>query len=305
MLEPLPQILFEPLVRAALAEDLGRLGDLTGNATIPPDRRWRAVLRTRKAGVAAGLEIAALAFRLLDPTGTITLHKADGAALQPSDILAEINGNARALLAAERTALNFLCHLSGIATATQSMVQAVSGTTTRICDSRKTTPGLRALEKYAVRCGGGVNHRFGLDDAVLIKDNHIAVAGGIVPVLAQVQDQLGHLVKIEIEVDRLEQVRELLALWDVGTVKRYGADISNASHIPRPASLVHSVLLDNMPLPDMAEAVQLIAGRWTTVASGNVTLERAAAIAAIGVDLIASGAITHSAPALDIGLDDL
>lgn len=304
-------MLYQHLVQTALAEDLGRLGDLTGNATIPADREWQAVLRTRKAGVIAGLEIAASAFRLMDSATTITMHKADGDAVQPGDVLATVAGKARALLAAERTALNFLCHLSGIATATHHLVQAVKGTKTRICDSRKTTPGLRALEKYAVRCGGGVNHRFGLDDAVLIKDNHIAVAGGIAPVLVRVQDNLGHLVKVEIEVDTLAQVRELLELAR-GTRDEERGAISRDQPEPRPASagrpspipLLHSILLDNMSLPDMTEAVRLIAGRWTTVASGNVTLQSAAAIAATGVDMIASGAITHSAPVLDIGLDD-
>lgn len=296
MLEPLAPLLYENLVRTALAEDLGRVGDITGNATIPAAQNWHAVLRTRKAGVVAGLDLARASFLMLDTSVSFKPLVKDGTSVTAGAILAEVSGKARSLLAAERTALNFLCHLSGIATATNQFVMALAGTNTRICDTRKTTPGLRALEKYAVRAGGGVNHRFGLDDAVLIKDNHIAVAGGIAPVLTQIVSTLGHLVKVEIEVDTLAQVRELIGIQDSG----FG--IKTTQPIARTPQL-HSVLLDNMNIPDMAEAVRLIARRWTTVASGTVTLDRAAAIAATGVDLIASGAITHSSPIMDVGLD--
>lgn len=296
MLEPLAPLLYENLVRAALAEDLGRVGDITGNATIPAAQNWHAVLRTRKAGVVAGLDLARASFLMLDPSVSFKPLVKDGSSVAAGTTLAEVSGKARSLLAAERTALNFLCHLSGIATATNQFVIALAGTNTRICDTRKTTPGLRALEKYAVRAGGGVNHRFGLDDAVLIKDNHIAVAGGIAPVLAQIGNTLGHLVKVEIEVDTLAQVQELIGIQDSGFGMKTTQPIARTPQL-------HSVLLDNMSIPDMAEAVRLIAGRWTTVASGNVTLDRAAAIAATGVDLIASGAITHSSPIMDVGLD--
>lgn len=324
MIHALSPMLYENLVREALREDLGRGGDITSAATIPEGAEWQAVLRNRKPGVIAGLDIARCAFQTLDAGMTFTAQLQDGAVVAAHTFLATVQGKARALLAAERTALNFLCHLSGIATATHEFTKALAGTKTQICDTRKTTPGLRALEKYAVRCGGGINHRFGLDDAVLIKDNHIAVAGGIAAALRHVGDRIGHMVKVEIEVDRLEQVEELLALADLvdGREGRGSRPLARAADedgeakqevstpAPRPVREahfpleLHSILLDNMPLNDMAEAVRLIAGRWTTVASGNVTVDRAATIAATGVDLIASGAITHSVMALDIGLDD-
>jgi nicotinate-nucleotide pyrophosphorylase (carboxylating) len=274
-----PAFLIEPLVRAALAEDLGRAGDLTTDTVVPVDARARGVLNTRKPGVVAGLGAAAIAFRLLDPDARIEIMKPDGAEVRANEAIAAVSGRARALLSAERVALNFLCHLSGIATATREIVDAVRGHRTRIACTRKTTPGLRALEKYAVRVGGGVNHRFGLDDGVLLKDNHIVVAGGIRPAIEQAKGALGHMVKVEVEVDRLDQLAEALAA---------GAD---------------AILLDNMTPAEMREAVGIIGGRAIVEASGRVTAETAPAIAATGVDVISCGWITHSAPILDIGLD--
>lgn len=283
-LAPLPDLMLEPIVRAALAEDLGRAGDVTSDALIPADRLWTARLATRQAGVVAGLDLARLAFRLMDPEAVFTINSVDGSAIAAGDVLATVRGRARALLAAERTALNFLCRLSGIATATRQLVEAVKPHKARIGDTRKTTPGLRALEKYAVRAGGGVNHRFGLDDAMLIKDNHIAVAGGVTAAVAAARKAAGHMLKIEVEVDSLAQLRELLAL---------------------PAALApDAVLLDNMNAATLREAVDLIGGRFTTEASGRVTVGTVAALAATGVDLISSGWLTHSAPILDIGLDE-
>jgi nicotinate-nucleotide pyrophosphorylase (carboxylating) len=267
-------------VRRALSEDFGRAGDVTSIATVPTELRGRAVVMAREAGTIAGLPLAAAAFRALDPAVTLTAHKRDGDAVAAKTVLMMVEGNARALLGAERTALNFLGHLSGIATATAAFVRAIAGTRARVCCTRKTTPGLRALQKYAVRCGGGFNHRFGLDDAILIKDNHIAVAGGIAAVLGRARAAAGHLVKIEIEVDTLEQLRTVL---DTGL-----ADV---------------VLLDNMAPATLAEAVGLVAGRLVTEASGGITLATAAAVAATGVDYLSSGAITNSSVNLDIGLD--
>src|SRR6516162_4142748 len=264
----------------ALDEDLGRAGDITSTATIPEDRAGRAVVVARQAGVIAGLPPVVMAFRRLDPEIAITPHARDGEAASRGAKLMTISGNARALLGAERVALNFLGHLSGIATATAAFVARISHTKARIICTRKTTPGLRALEKYAVRCGGGYNHRFGLDDAILIKDNHIAVAGGIKPVLERAKGAAGHLVKIEIEVDSLNQLKEVL---DVGL-----ADV---------------VLIDNFDLEAMRKAVAMAAGRVVIEASGGITLESAAAIAETGVDYLSSGALTHSVQNLDIGLD--
>ena len=284
LLAPLPDLMLEPIVRAALAEDLGRAGDVTSDALIPADRLWTAQLATRQAGVVAGLDLARLAFRLMDPEAVFTINSVDGSAIAAGDVLATVRGRARALLAAERTALNFLCRLSGIATATRQLVEAVKPHKARIGDTRKTTPGLRALEKYAVRAGGGVNHRFGLDDAMLIKDNHIAVAGGVTAAVTAARKAAGHMLKIEVEVDSLAQLRELLAL---------------------PAALVpDAVLLDNMNAATLREAVDLIGGRFVTEASGRVTVGTVVALAATGVDLISSGWLTHSAPILDIGLDE-
>lgn len=278
-LTPLPRIMLEPLVRAALLEDIGRAGDITTDAIVPADIRATVVLASRQQGVVAGLGLAALAFELIDPAIEMTIAKPDGSRLVPGDVIATLSGPARGLLTGERVALNFLSHLSGIATATAGIVDAVAGHKARIVCTRKTTPGLRALEKYAVRCGGGSNHRFGLDDAVLIKDNHIAIAGGVRPALERARANVGHLVKIEVEVDTLDQLAEVL---DLG---------------------VDAVLLDNMPPRMLAEAVRMVGGRAITEASGRVNLATAPAIAASGVDLISVGWLTHSAPILDIGLD--
>ena len=276
MLNPL---LVEDAVRAALLEDLGRAGDITTNATIPAMKQARAVIAARQPGIAAGLDLAKAAFRLLDPALSFETRIADGAAVTPGAILATIEGPARALLSAERVALNFLGRLSGVATLTSRYVAAVAHTKVRIVCTRKTTPGLRTFEKYAVLSGGGFNHRFGLDDAILIKDNHIAVAGGIIPALRAVKAAIGHLVKIEIEVDTLDQLDEVLT---------EGADV---------------VLLDNMTPARLREAVARVKGRLLTEASGGVTLETVAAIAESGVDMISVGALTHSAQVLDVGLD--
>jgi nicotinate-nucleotide pyrophosphorylase (carboxylating) len=271
--------LIEPLVRAALAEDLGRAGDLTTDTVIPAAARARGVLNARRAGVVAGLDVAAMAFRLLDPDARIEIARADGAMVVAGERIATVSGRARGLLSAERVALNFLCHLSGIATATREIVEAVKGYSARIACTRKTAPGLRALEKYAVRVGGGVNHRFGLDDGVLLKDNHIVVAGGIRPAVEAAKAALGHMVKVEVEVDRIDQLGEALSA---------GAD---------------AILLDNMTPAQMREAVRIVGGRAIVEASGRITAETAPAIAATGVDVISCGWITHSAPILDIGLD--
>ena len=269
-------------VTRALAEDLGRAGDVTSIATIPEGIPARAVVVVRKAGVIAGLPLVAATFRKLAPEIAITAHAIDGTEVATKTALMEVEGPARAVLAAERTALNLVGHLSGVATATHEFVRRVAGTRTRICCTRKTTPGLRALEKYAVRCGGGFNHRFGLDDAMLIKDNHIAVAGGIRAVLERARASAGHLVKIEIEVDRLDQLREVLEI-----------------------GLADAVLLDNMDAATLRKAVEMVAGRFPLEASGGITLDTIAEIAKTGVDYASSGWITHSAPQLDVALDIL
>ena len=284
-LAPLPDFLLRPLIENALREDLGRAGDITSIAIIPADTQWQAALNTRKAGIVAGLDLARLAFSVFDPTVQFTALKKDGDAVIVGDCLAKLSGSALSLLSAERVALNFLCHLSGIATETNKLVEAAKPHKAHICCTRKTTPGLRAVEKYAVKAGGGHNHRFGLDDAVLIKDNHIAVAGGVKPALENARKAIGHLVKIEIEVDTLAQLDEVIALYST--------------------SPVDAVLLDNMPPSILKIAVEKVAGRMTTEASGGVTRDTVAAIAATGVDLISAGWITHSAPILDIGLDKL
>ncbi len=276
---PLPDVMLEPMVRAALLEDLGRAGDLTTNSIVPAGARARMTIRARQSGVIAGLDLARLAFRLIDPAITLWIEKPDGAELQPGDVVGTLEGPARGLLSAERTALNFLCHLSGIASVTRGIVEAVAHTSATIVDTRKTTPGLRAVEKYAVRVGGGGNHRFGLDDAVLIKDNHVAVAGGIRQAIERARAGVGHLVKIEVEVDTLVQLAEAL---------KVGID---------------AVLLDNMAPDTLRKAVAMVAGRAVTEASGRVTPETAPAIAETGVDLISVGWLTHSAPVLDLGLD--
>ena len=277
---PLPRLLVEPIVRAALVEDLGRAGDVTTDAIVPAEARLEGVIASRQDGVIAGTDAAALAFALIDPAVAVTVERADGARVRPGDTVIRLSGPARAILTAERVALNLLCRLSGVATATASLVEAARphGKARIVC-TRKTTPGLRALEKHAVRAGGGSNHRFGLDDAVLIKDNHVAVAGGIVPAIERARAHAGHLVKIEVEVDTLDQLREALSV---------GAD---------------AVLLDNMGPEMLREAVALIDGRALSEASGRINRHTVGPIAASGVDLISCGWITHSAPIIDLGLD--
>jgi nicotinate-nucleotide pyrophosphorylase (carboxylating) len=280
-----PEAFLSPLaideaVHRALDEDLGRAGDVTSIATIPEDTPARAILVPRQAGVIAGLPLAVATFQKLSPDIRIEAQVRDGAIVAKGLHILTLNGPARAVLAGERTALNFVGRLSGIATLTADYVRHTAGTKLRICCTRKTTPGLRALEKYAIRCGGGFNHRFGLDDAILIKDNHIAVAGGIRAVLQRAKDSVGHLVKIEIEVDTIEQLQEVLAV-----------------------GLADAVLLDNMEPAQLRRAVALVAGRLALEASGGITLDTVAAIAATGVDYISSGALTHSVTNLDIGLD--
>src|SRR5215217_3118739 len=267
-------------VTRALAEDLGRAGDVTSIATVPEGTQGRAVVAARKPGRIAGLPLVEAAFRKLAPAMEIKAHARDGDAVAANASLMTVTGPARAMLASERVALNFIGHLSGIATATAEYVRLVAHTKTRVTCTRKTLPGLRALQKYAIRCGGGFNHRFGLDDAVLIKDNHVAVAGGIRAVLERARAAAGHLVKIEIEVDSLNQLREVL---DCGL-----ADV---------------VLIDNFDVASMKKAVAMVAGRLVIEASGGITLDTIAEIAATGVDYASSGALTHSAPALDVGLD--
>jgi len=270
----------DAVVTRALAEDLGRAGDVTSIATIPADTSARAVVVAREAGVIAGLPLVAATFRKLAPDIAITADRRDGASVEAKTALMTVSGPARAVLAAERVALNLLGRLSGVATATREFVRRVGNSRTRICCTRKTTPGLRALEKYAVRCGGGFNHRFGLDDAMLIKDNHIAVAGGIRAVLERARAAAGHLVKIEIEVDTLDQLREVLAV-----------------------GLADAVLLDNMDVPTLRKAVDMVGGRFPLEASGGITLDSIAEIAKTGIDYASSGWITHSAPNLDVALD--
>ena len=273
------RLLIEPIVRAALIEDLGRAGDITTEAIVPRGAVAEAEIVARQPGVLAGLDAALLAFELADPGLRIERRRADGAGIARGEVVAHITGSARGVLAAERTALNFLCRMSGIATATRRLADAIAGTKAKIICTRKTTPGLRALEKEAVRLGGGANHRFGLDDAMLIKDNHIAIAGGVRPALERARRHAGHLVKIELEVDTLDQLAEALGVG------------------------VDAVLLDNMTPQTMRRAVEMVDGRAVTEASGRITVETAAEIAATGVDLVSSGWITHSAPILDLGLD--
>jgi nicotinate-nucleotide pyrophosphorylase (carboxylating) len=273
------RLLIEPIVRAALLEDLGRAGDITSDAIVPAEAPIAAVIAARQPGIVAGSEAGLLAFELLDPSLSIELLCAEGSRVERGQAVARISGRARPVLAAERTALNLICRLSGVATATRSLVDAIAGTKARIVCTRKTTPGLRILEKEAVRSGGGANHRFGLDDAMLIKDNHVALAGGVGPALARARAHAGHLVRIELEVDTLDQLAEAL---------EHGVD---------------AVLLDNMDPATLRRAVAMVDGRAVTEASGRITSETAPAIAAAGVDLISSGWITHSAPILDLGLD--
>ena len=276
---PLPTVMIEPLVRAALIEDLGRAGDITTDSIVPPEARAATALVARQPGVVAGLDLARLAFRLIDPAIAMEIERSDGSRLSPGDTIATIAGPARGILTAERVALNFLCHLSGVASATAGIADAIRPYKTRVTCTRKTTLGLRALQKYAVRVGGGSNHRFGLDDAVLIKDNHVAVAGGIKPAIERARAAVGHLVKIEVEVDTLAQLEEALSIG------------------------IDAVLLDNMSPDTLRRAVAMVDRRAITEASGRINPETAPAIAAAGVDLISVGWLTHSAPVLDIGLD--
>jgi nicotinate-nucleotide pyrophosphorylase (carboxylating) len=274
----------ETVVRLALAEDLGRAGDVTAQACVPPDARLTAVFRARKAGVAAGLAAARLALRALDSDAEVDEPVRDGDVFDAGATLVRVSANARAVLAAERTALNLMGRLCGVATLTRAYVDAVAGTGARIADTRKTTPGLRALEKRAVALGGGINHRFGLDDAILIKDNHVALCGGdAAEAVRRARAAAGHLMKVEVEVDRLEQLRAVLAL-----TAGHGPDV---------------VMLDNFTLDDLRTAVAETAGRVVLEASGGVTLQTVRAIAETGVDVISVGALTHSAPSLDVGLD--
>jgi len=276
---PMPSLLYEDVVRRALLEDLGRAGDITTDAIAPPGLTGRGVLLARVGGRVAGLETAQLAFRLLDPDARFDVRRRDGQDVEAGGIVARVESSARALLAAERTALNLLGHLSGIATATRDVVARLDGLNTRVTCTRKTTPGLRALEKHAVRAGGGSNHRFGLDDAVLVKDNHVALAGGIAEAVHRVRRAVGHMVKVEVEVDTIAQLDDALAI---------GVDV---------------VLLDNMDLPTLREAVRRARGRVLTEASGGIRPETARAVAETGVDILSLGWLTHSAPSLDITLD--
>ena len=279
MIAPLPDILIDPVVRAALAEDLGRAGDITSLACIAPEARLEASFGVRQAGTLAGLACARLAILALDPDARFEARLADGDRAEAGAVAAVVSANARALLSAERTALNLMGRLSGVATLTRAYVDAVAGTGATIVDTRKTTPGLRHLEKYAVRCGGGVNHRFGLDDAILIKDNHVAAAGGVGQALARARAAAGHLIKIEVEVDSLDQLREALA------------------HRP------DVIMLDNFTPDQIRQAVSIAAGQVVLEASGGVNLQTVRLIAEAGAQVISVGALTHSAPVLDIGLD--
>ena len=276
---PLPDLIVAPVVRAALAEDMGRAGDITAQACVPADARLTADFAVRRGGVVSGLSCIRLALAELDPAATFHPLAVDGHVVPAGTALARVSGNARAILTAERTALNLLGRMCGIATLTQDYVDSVAGTKARITDTRKTTPGLRALEKYAVRCGGGVNHRFGLDDAILIKDNHVAACGSVGEAVRRAKAFAGHLVKVEVEVDTLVQLQEALA---------GDPDV---------------IMLDNFSLADLRAAVEIVGGRVTLEASGGVTLETVRAIAETGVDVISVGALTHSAKVLDIGLD--
>ena len=276
----LPDVVIEPIVRMALAEDLGRAGDVTTLATVDPDLEVQWVLRARSAGVLAGLDAAALTLRLIDPKALLQPRLGEGATLAAGDVIATLHGKAQSLLMAERVMLNFLGPLSGIASLTARYVEAVKGTNAKITCTRKTTPGLRALQKKAVRLGGGSNHRFGLDDAILIKDNHVAAAGGIVPALTRAKAYGGHLLPIEVEVDSLAQLEEALPFAPT------------------------CIMLDNFSLVDLRAAVARVAGAVTLEASGGVNLTTVADIAATGVDYISVGALTHSAPCLDLGLDE-
>ncbi|KDP92914.1 nicotinate-nucleotide pyrophosphorylase [Brevundimonas sp. EAKA] len=286
MSRSLPDVLIEPVVRMALAEDLGRAGDVTAMACIPADARMKAGFVARKPGVLAGIDCVRLAVLAMDPQASVDLRLEDGDAFEAGAVLAVVEAEARAFLSAERTALNLVGRLSGVATLTRAYVRAVAGTKARIADTRKTTPGLRALEKHAVACGGGINHRFGLDDAILIKDNHVAVCGGVAEAVRRARAFAPHLMKVEVEVDGLDQLEAVLGLIAEGAAP----DV---------------VMLDNFSLDDLRTAVARVAGRLTLEASGGVDLTTVRGIAETGVDVISVGALTHSAPVLDIGLDAL
>lgn len=282
-----PDTLILPVIRMALAEDLGRAGDVTAQACIPEGARMRAQFAARKPGVLAGIDCVRLTVLEMDPKASVDLRIRDGAVFEAGAVLAEVEADARAFLSAERTALNLLGRMCGVATLTRTYVEAVAGTGARIADTRKTTPGLRALEKHAVRCGGGINHRFGLDDAILIKDNHVVVCGGVVEAVRAARAQAGHLMKIELEVDGLAQFDQALALVAQGQ----GPDV---------------IMLDNFDNAELAEAVKRCREGGHPVvleASGGVSLTTVRGIAETGVDVISVGALTHSAPVLDIGLD--
>jgi nicotinate-nucleotide pyrophosphorylase (carboxylating) len=276
----LPDLILEPMVRAALIEDMGQYGDVTTNAVIPPETTYDAHINARQPGIVSGMQIAAIAFRLVDPTLTVTTLIPDGAPCAVGDTLMRISGSAASILSAERVALNFAGRLCGIASKTARFVTETAGTHTRITCTRKTTPGLRIVEKQAVLHGGGFNHRFSLSDAILIKDNHIAAAGGITEVLTAAKASASHMLRIEIEVDTLDQLQQVL--------RTGGADV---------------VLLDNMDTPTLLKAVKLVDGAMVTEASGNMTRPRIAEVCTTGVDYISSGALTHSAKTLDLGLD--
>jgi nicotinate-nucleotide pyrophosphorylase (carboxylating) len=275
----LPDLLIEPIVRDALLEDLGRAGDVTASAVIQPKARFKAEFRARQTGISAGIDCARLAMTIMDPQIRFETLLPDGSEVKPGDVIARVEGKARAILAAERVALNLLCHLSGVATLTSDYVKVVEGLKTKIACTRKTLPLLRGLQKHAVKCGGGHNHRYGLDDAILIKDNHIAICGGVAEAMERAKAGVGHTMKIEIEVDSIAQLKQALP---------YGPDV---------------LLLDNFSLDMYAEAVKLAAGKTILEASGGVNLETVRAIAEAGVDVISVGALTHSAPNFDIGLD--
>ncbi|PSH63481.1 carboxylating nicotinate-nucleotide diphosphorylase [Phyllobacterium sophorae] len=275
----LPQMLIEGAVRAALLEDLGRAGDITTNATLPEDATAAAALSSREVGTICGLGFARAAFALIDPSLTFTALVKDGARVNRGDNVARIEGNARAILSAERVALNYLMHLSGIASYTAKFADLIAHTNAKVCDTRKTIPGMRAFAKYAVKCGGGANHRFGLDDAILIKDNHVAVAGGVAKAILAARAYAGHLVKIEVEVDGIHQLEEALSVQ---------ADV---------------ILLDNMGPELLEKAVKINAGRAKLEASGGIAFDTIKAIAETGVDYISTSKITMAAPTLDIGLD--
>ena len=283
-LTPPSPVLYDHLILTALREDLGVAGDLTTEATVSAGARGEASIGTRATGVVAGIEVAARAFTLFDPEVIVDVLIGDGARVAPGDVIARVVGPARAILTAERTALNLLGRLCGIATLTASVVEAVAGTGASVVCTRKTTPGLRVLEKYAVRAGGGANHRFGLDDAVLVKDNHIAFAGGLLPALAGVRERIGHLTMVEVEVESLVQLEELLTLRALGYP-------------------VNAVLLDNFDPDQLRAAVEAVAGSILTEASGGIGPGTARAVAETGVDLLSLGWLTHSATVLDVGLD--